>query len=212
MRYAKDHKAETRARIVKSAAVQLREKGARGVGVADLMKEAGLTHGGFYAHFKSRDALVIEALGQAMDGSRQRWRDAAEQAPEGEKFAALVNQYVTAKHRDDPGGGCTMAALGAEIVREGPKARKLFLAQLERMIAALSAQLPGSPEQAREQAIVALTSMVGSIVLSRVAGNGALSSDILDAGRNAALARGGAKPKPARKARAKVAVPKTMST
>ena len=74
MRYSKEHKQETHARIVKKASVRLREKGAHGIGVADLMKEAGLTHGGFYAHFDSREALVIEAFAYAMDRSNEPWR------------------------------------------------------------------------------------------------------------------------------------------
>lgn len=193
MRYSKDHKAETHARIVKSAAVQLREKGAQGIGVADLMKEAGLTHGGFYAHFKSREALVIEALNYAMDRSRERWGDVVARAPEGEGFEALVRHYVTPAHRDNPGHGCTMATLGSEATREGPKARKMFLGQLERMIDTLAAQLPGPAKETREQAIAALATMMGTILMSRVAGSSELSSQILDIGREAALAQAPAK-------------------
>ncbi len=202
MRYSKDHKAETHARIVKNAAVQLREKGAQGIGVADLMKEAGLTHGGFYAHFKSREALVIEALNYAMDRSRERWGDIVARAPEDERFEALVRAYLTPQHRDNPGHGCTMATLGSEATREGPKARKMFLGQLERMIDTLAAQLPGPAKEAREQAIAALATMMGTILMSRVAGSGELSSQILDIGRDAALAQAPAK-KVARKKTAK---------
>src|ERR1700686_2442167 len=79
MRYSREHKLETHARIVKKASIRLREKGAHGIGVADLMKDAGLTHGGFYAHFDSREALVIEAFSHAMDRGRERWRRLAEQ-------------------------------------------------------------------------------------------------------------------------------------
>ena len=79
MRYSKEHKLETRARIVKKASMRLRERGAHGIGVADLMKDAGLTHGGFYAHFDSREALVIEAFSHAMDRSTEHWRKLAEQ-------------------------------------------------------------------------------------------------------------------------------------
>ena len=79
MRYSREHKQETHDRIVKKASVRLREKGAHGIGVADLMKEAGLTHGGFYAHFDSREALVIEAFAYAMDRSIERWRKLADQ-------------------------------------------------------------------------------------------------------------------------------------
>ena len=83
MRYSKEHKQETHARIVRKASVRLREKGAHGIGVADLMKEAGLTHGGFYAHFDSREALVIEAFAYAMDRSIEHWRKTAEQTSAG---------------------------------------------------------------------------------------------------------------------------------
>src|SRR5436305_11893413 len=90
MRYSREHKLETHARIVKKASVRLREKGAHGIGVADLMKDAGLTHGGFYAHFNSREALVIEAFAYAMDRATERWRRLAEQTPQEKHLAAIV--------------------------------------------------------------------------------------------------------------------------
>src|ERR1700756_3028961 len=105
MRYSKEHKSQTHARIVRRASVKLREKGAHGIGVADLMKEAGLTHGGFYAHFNSREALVIEALMHAMDRSTEHWRKLAEQTPPEKRLAAVVESYLTPVHRDDPGRG-----------------------------------------------------------------------------------------------------------
>ena len=108
MRYSKEHKQETHDRIVRKASVRLREKGAHGIGVADLMKEAGLTHGGFYAHFDSRDALVIEAFNYAMDRSTEHWRKMAEQTPPEKRFAAIVESYLTTLHRDDPGHGCAV--------------------------------------------------------------------------------------------------------
>src|SRR5437868_13219069 len=128
MRYSKDHKQETHARIVKKASVRLREKGAHGIGVADLMKEAGLTHGGFYAHFDSREALVVEAFGYAMDRATERWRKLAEQMPPEKRFGSIVESYLTPLHRDDAGNGCAVPALGAEIARESPKTRKAFAA------------------------------------------------------------------------------------
>src|ERR1700754_3401283 len=100
MRYSKEHKQETRDRIVRKASVRLREKGAHGIGVADLMKEPGLTHGGLYAHFDSREALVIEAFGYAMDRATERWRKvAAETSPE-KRLATIIDSYLTATHRD----------------------------------------------------------------------------------------------------------------
>jgi TetR/AcrR family transcriptional repressor of nem operon len=189
MRYSKEHKLETHARIVKKASVRLREKGAHGVGVADLMKDAGLTHGGFYAHFDSREALVIEAFAYAMDRGTERWRKLAEQTPPDKRVAAIVESYLTPAHRDDPGRGCAIPTLGAEIARESPRTRKAFAAKLEQMIDALAAQIPDVPRKAaRKQAMATIATMMGTMVLARVAGNGDFSDEILGAGRDAVLA------------------------
>src|SRR4051812_40323614 len=134
MRYSREHKLETHARIVKKAAVRLREKGAHGIGVADLMKDAGLTHGGFYAHFDSREALVIEAFAYAMDRGTEHWRKLTEGTPPEKRLAAIVDSYLSTLHRDNPGHGCAIPALGPEIAREGPKTRKAFASRVERMI------------------------------------------------------------------------------
>jgi TetR/AcrR family transcriptional repressor of nem operon len=195
MRYSKEHKQETHARIVKKASVRLREKGAHGIGVADLMKEAGLTHGGFYAHFDSREALVIEAFAYAMDRSTERWRKVAEQTAPDKRLATIVENYLTPLHRDDPGHGCAVPTLGAEIVRESPKTRKAFAAKLEQMIDMMADQVLELPRKAaRKQAVAALATMMGTLVLSRIAGSGELSDEILAAGREAVLGRAAAKP------------------
>lgn len=193
MRYSKEHKQETHDRIVRRASVKLREKGAHGIGVADLMKDAGLTHGGFYAHFASREALVIEAFSYAMDRSTERWRKLAEELPPEQRLAALVDGYLSANHRDDPGRGCAVPALGAEIARESPKTRKAFAAKLDDMIAMIAAQyVDAPPKTARKQAMATLATMMGTLVLARIAGSGELSDEILAAGREAALAEAGA--------------------
>jgi TetR/AcrR family transcriptional repressor of nem operon len=199
MRYSREHKLETHARIVKKASVRLREKGAHGIGVADLMKDAGLTHGGFYAHFDSREALVIEAFADAMDRSTERWRKLAEATPPEKRLAAIVDSYLTAVHRDDPGHGCAVPTLGAEIARESPKTRKAFAAKLEQMIEMLADQIPELPRKAaRKQAMAAIATMMGTLVLSRIAGTGEFSDEILGAGRDAVLGRA-SQPKPAAK-------------
>jgi TetR/AcrR family transcriptional regulator, transcriptional repressor for nem operon len=193
MRYSKEHKQETHARIVRKASVRLREKGAHGIGVADLMKEAGLTHGGFYAHFDSREALLIEAFAYAMDRSMAYWRKTTAETPPEKRLAMIVDSYLNASHRDDPGRGCAVPTLGAEIARESPKARKAFAAKLEQMIDMIAEQLIDlSPKAARKQAAVTLATMMGTLVLSRIAGNGEFSDDILAAGREAVLARAAA--------------------
>jgi TetR/AcrR family transcriptional regulator, transcriptional repressor for nem operon len=195
MRYSKEHKQETHARIVKKASIRLREKGAHGIGVADLMKEAGLTHGGFYAHFDSREALVIEAFAYAMDRSTERWRKMAEQTPPDKRLAAIVESYLTPLHRDDPGHGCAVPTLGAEIARESVKTRKAFSAKLEQMIDMMADQVPDMPRKAaRKQAMATLATMIGTLVLSRIAGSGEFSDEILGAGRDAVLARAAVKP------------------
>jgi len=127
--------------------VRLREKGAHGIGVADLMKDAGLTHGGFYAHFDSREALVIEAFTHAMDRSTERWRKLAEKAQPEKRLAEVVNSYLTPLHRDDPGRGCAIPTLGAEIARENSRTRRAFSGRLERMIDVLADQIHGVPRK-----------------------------------------------------------------
>ncbi|MEA2868777.1 MAG: TetR/AcrR family transcriptional regulator, transcriptional repressor for nem operon [Bradyrhizobium sp.] len=208
MRYSREHKLETHARIVKKASVRLREKGAHGIGVADLMKDAGLTHGGFYAHFDSREALVIEAFAHAMDRGTERWRKLAEQTPPEKRLATIVDSYLTTLHRDDPGHGCAIPTLGAEIARESPRTRKAFAAKLEQMIDMLAAQIPDVPRKAaRKQATATIATMMGTLVMARVAGNGEFSHEILDAGRDAVLSRA-TLPKPA----AKKSKPKKAAT
>ena len=188
MRYSREHKLETHARIVRKASVRLREKGAHGVGVADLMKEAGLTHGGFYAHFDSRDDLVIEAFTHAMDRSTERWRKLIEQTPREKRFATIVNSYLTSLHRDDPGRGCAIPALGAEIARESSRTRRVFAGRLDQMIDMVADQIPGLPRKAaRKRATAAVATMMGTLVLARVAGSGEFSDEILGAGREALL-------------------------
>ncbi len=208
MRYSREHKLETHARIVKKASVRLREKGAHGIGVADLMKEAGLTHGGFYAHFDSRDALVIEAFAYAMDRGTERWRTLAEQTPPDKRLATIVDSYLTAVHRDDPGRGCAIPTLAADIARESPRTRKAFAAKLEQMIDMLAAQIPDVPRKAaRKQAMAAIATMMGTLVLARVAGNGEFSDQILGAGRDAVLDRAKPLRRAAKKSVAKKAAP-----
>src|SRR4051812_31643907 len=188
MRYSREHKLETHARIVKKASVRLREKGAHGVGVADLMKDAGLTHGGFYAHFDSREALVMEAFAYAMDRSTERWRKLAEQTTPDQRLAAIVDSYLTPLHRDDPGHGCAVPALGAEIARESPKTRKAFAAKLEQMIDMIAAQIPDVPRKAaRKQAMASLATMMGTMVLARVPGPGDFPEEFWAAGRDGVL-------------------------
>jgi TetR/AcrR family transcriptional regulator, transcriptional repressor for nem operon len=201
MRYSKEHKFQTHARIVKRASVKLREKGAHGIGVADLMKEAGLTHGGFYAHFDSRDALMIEAFSHAMDRSTEHWRKQSEGTPAEKRLVGIVNTYLSPEHRDNPGQGCAVPALAAEIARESTKTRKAFAGRMEQMVDMLARQFHGLPAKAaRKRAMATLATMMGTLVMARVAGSGELSDEILKSGRDTILERAKL-PRPAKSAK-----------
>ena len=190
MRYSREHKAQTHAKIVKRASVKLRERGAHGIGVADLMKDAGLTHGGFYAHVPSREALVIEAFTHAMDRSTEHWKKLSEATPPEKRLAKIVNSYLAPLHRDDPGHGCAVPTLGAEIARESARTRKVFSSRMSRMIDMLTSQIQSaSPRAARKQAIAAMATMIGALVMSRIAGSGEFSDEILAAGRDVVIGR-----------------------
>jgi TetR/AcrR family transcriptional repressor of nem operon len=201
MRYSKDHKAATHAKIVRNASVQLREKGARGVGVADLMKDVGLTHGGFYAHFESRDDLVTEAVAYALAQNAQHWSELIGDKPVEARFPVLAESYLTPKHRDRPGEGCALAALAADVTREGPKTRRVFLNKLDNLVSLLAGVEGRAPAgKTRQKAISSIATMMGTLVLARIAGSGALSEEILEAGKSAArdgLAGAGANRRPA---------------
>jgi TetR/AcrR family transcriptional repressor of nem operon len=188
MRYSREHKQETHDRIVKKASVRLREKGAHGIGVADLMKEAGLTHGGFYAHFDSREALVIEAFGYAMDRGMEHWRKITDQVAPEKRLALVAEAYLSSLHRDNPGHGCSIPALGAEIARENPKTRKAFAGKLDEMIEMMADFIPDVPRKAaRKQAIATLATMAGTMLLARIAGSSELSDEVLKVGKDSAL-------------------------
>src|ERR1700709_433463 len=128
------------------------------------MKGAGLAHGGCYAHFDSREALVIEAFAHAMDRSTERWRKLTEQTPPEKRLATVVNSYLTPTHRDDPGHGCAIPTLGAEIARESPKTRKAFAAKLEQMLETRAEQVPARYRKAaRKQAMATIATMMGAL-------------------------------------------------
>ena len=123
MRYPKDHGQQTRRRIVENASYGLRQNGADGLSVVDLMKLADLTHGSFYAYFKSRDALVVEALALAMDRTVAHWLDLTQGLPGEKGFDAVVESYLSPRHRNNPARGCALPALAADIGRSAPEAR-----------------------------------------------------------------------------------------
>lgn len=172
MRRSKEEKARSRERIVEVAAGRIRQNGTDAPAVAEIMREAGMTHGGFYKHFASRDELVAAALEHAMLEGEESVSELAASA--GDPLAALVDWYVSAEHVAHPEAGCAVAALGCDVGRGGPELRSVYRAQVGRYLARLE-QLLGS----RERATVALATLVGSITLARALGDPALEEEIL---------------------------------
>jgi TetR/AcrR family transcriptional repressor of nem operon len=181
MRVSREKAAENREKIVAAAGSLFREKGFDGAAVADLMKAAGLTHGGFYGHFESKDALVAEALSRVLAGSIERWRKYGEEDPDG-ALARIVRRYLSAEMRDHPAGACAVPSLGAEVVRQGPEARRAFTRGVNGLVDALARLMRRRGEAARRAAAIAtLSSLVGAAVLARAVDDGAFSDEILSA-------------------------------
>src|SRR5881397_3810813 len=182
MRYPKDHGQQTRRRIVENASYGLRQNGADGLSVVDLMKLVDLTHGSFYAYFKSRDALVVEALALAMDRTVAHWLDLTQGLPAEKGFDAVVEAYLSPRHRNNPARGCALPALAADIGRSGPEARRTFAGMLEKMIDIMAGLITKRSSSDARQAAAGAAIMV---VLARAAGDKRLSDALLEAGRQA---------------------------
>ena len=176
MRQSREEKAKTHDRIVEIASARIREAGIEGPGVAEIMQAAGLTHGGFYKHFGSRDDLVAEAADRAFADAERAVHEVTDDAPD--PLTAFVDWYVSARHRDDPGAGCPVAALGAGVRRGDERVRTAYLHQVERYLSDLERLLGGGPD-ARRRATVALSTLVGSLVLARAVDDAELSDEIL---------------------------------
>ncbi|HEY2404034.1 MAG TPA: TetR/AcrR family transcriptional regulator [Steroidobacteraceae bacterium] len=170
-----------RERVVETAARLLRERGFDGVGVADLMKSAGLTHGGFYGQFDSKEHLIVEACEKALEESEHRWRELRDHPPK-KPLSAIASYYLSVEHRDNPGAGCVIAALSMEAARQGPNVRAVFTEAAKRFLEFLGRVVPGrSPKTKRREALASLAAMVGAVVLARTISDASLSEEILDA-------------------------------
>ncbi|WP_432377287.1 TetR/AcrR family transcriptional regulator [Duganella sp. P38] len=184
MKVSREQVALNRERIIETAARLFREKGYDGIGVADLMKSAGLTHGGFYGHFASKEELLAEAAAHALKKSVERWEG---YVAEGRDTALekIGDGYLTAQHRDHPEKGCSVTALGADVARLGPKARRAMTDGARGQLAVLEQLMPGADAaEQRRQALARYAAMIGAIVLSRAVDDEALSLDVLDAVRD----------------------------
>jgi len=179
MGYSRAQKARTHKRIVAIAAKRFREKGLAGFGIAELMKEAGLTVGGFYKHFDSRDHLVAEAVSSAFGGWKRRVDAAASGGPP-VSYEKLIDDYLNQAHRDNPGTGCAFSALAPEIARSDKRTRALASEQVRNDIQLIAALLPEKDKHTvRSRAILTFSALVGAMALARAVSDEALSREIL---------------------------------
>jgi TetR/AcrR family transcriptional repressor of nem operon len=176
-RHSQAEKARSHDRIVDIAAARVRESGTAAPGVAEIMKAAGLTHGGFYKHFGSRDDLIAEAVDRAFADNEHAIAAVTEDADDA--LAAFVEWYLSGKHRDAPATGCGVAALGAEVARGDARVRAAYTEQVKRYLGLLERLLGDADPDARRQATVMLSTLVGALLLARAVDDPALSDEIL---------------------------------
>jgi AcrR family transcriptional regulator len=175
-------KQATHERIVSVAARAIRRSGYGGTGVADLMKEAGLTHGAFYAHFASREAMLAEAAQLACAESAAAVAEVATQATPDQAWDAVLRAYLSKAHVQHAEQGCPLVALGSETARQAPEVRRVTTQHIKGMVDLIARQSPDwGQAQAHERAMVALSTMVGSLLLARAVDDAALSDSLREA-------------------------------
>jgi TetR/AcrR family transcriptional repressor of nem operon len=183
MRVSKETSEQNRREILEVAERLFRERGFDGVGVADLMKAAGFTHGGFYNHFSGKDELEREAVKAVFERSNADFK----QQVEAGGWKEYARDYLTPKHRDDPAGGCPLSALAPDAARKGPALQECFARGIEEVVSALGAHLrEEGEERPRERAMQLLSELVGAMILSRAvaAADPKLSKELLTANRH----------------------------
>jgi TetR/AcrR family transcriptional repressor of nem operon len=190
-----DQKRATRARILETAAAAVRERGLAGLGVAAFMAKAGLTHGGFYAHFASKDHLVMEAVEASFTNGLAFLKEAVDAAPPGRRLEAFVHRYLSPEHRDMPESGCTFAAIVSDVARLPQAMRAGVMARNHEFVDLLIGVLPPGDRRQRFKLAAALgCSMIGTLSIARVFRGDPRSDEILAIGRDFVLraARSGA--------------------
>jgi TetR/AcrR family transcriptional regulator, transcriptional repressor for nem operon len=191
MRKSRRDTAATRVRIVEAASVEFRRNGIDRTALNDLMSAAGLTHGGFYRHFCSKDQIVAEACAVAANSLIESIAQAVADGSKVDGLAIAANLYLSTDQRDNPGGSCPLAMLGSELARGGEAARSAATDGYLKLVEILAAQTPESrPEDARRKALVAVSAMVGALTMSRVANDAQLSEEILMGMKQALTAAG----------------------
>lgn len=181
MRVTKEQFAESRERILSVAGESFRERGFDGIGIADIMKAAGFTHGGFYRHFASKEDLLAQTSRAVLTRDAERWEQIAERDASA-SLAIIVQQYLSRLHLEHPEHGCALAALGADASRQPAPVRSAFESGLQSMLRVLTGIIPGASRAARRRrSITTMSALVGAMVLARAVENRALADEILNA-------------------------------
>lgn len=180
MRRSKKEAAETRRHIVETAATEFRKNGIDGIGYAGLMAAAGLTHGGFYKHFESKEQVVEEALALAAESMFETAKHATSSSSGHRGLQALLSQYLSAEHRDEAAKGCPYAALGCEVARSNTRVREAMTAGLLKTVDLIANQIEGMPPAAaKKQALWMFSAMIGALTMARMVSDPDLSASIL---------------------------------
>ena len=180
MRVSKEKAAQNRERILTSAARLFREHGIGATGVDAITEDAGLTHGGLYSQFGSKEVIAAEAISFALARAKRLWQRALERNPGKRALPAIVDGYLSRAHRDTPGTGCVVAALGADIARQPRRVRQAFTREIKDDLEFLSQLMPNDDHSGSyEAAIVAFASMAGALILARAVNDEELSDLIL---------------------------------
>jgi TetR/AcrR family transcriptional repressor of nem operon len=185
MRYSVEHKAQNHENILSVAARSFREHGGDSSGIGTVMKKVGLTKGGFYRHFKSKDDLFVEAVARAFDEMGRGMLEIAKSAPEGQALRAMIEYYLSARHANSPGTGCVVAALAPELARKPLSVRKRIEASLDAYRERL---LPFVPGKTREEKLtkcrLLFSSMAGVLMMARITSNPQVREQRLTEARN----------------------------
>jgi TetR/AcrR family transcriptional repressor of nem operon len=184
MRRTKHETEQTHARIVEEAARQFRASGIKGTGIDDIMRQAGLTHGGFYTHFRNKEALIVEACAAGFAQTQQKLTDAARMAPATGQLQAILHGYLSTSQRDHPEDSCVMPTLAAEMARSSPAVRTPFTQIYRAFLEYLDAFLPVTAEtHPTDDALALLAGMVGTMLLARAIDDAELSERLLRVNR-----------------------------
>jgi len=178
VRVTREQAAANREKILDVAGALFRERGFDGIGLADIMKRAGLTHGGFYGHFDSKDDLAAEITTRILGRTGWLERLTGTSSP---SIRQVVREYLSTRHRDEAGHGCLFAAVGSDVVRQPKSVRHAFSEGLRRRVDALQGILPGRAAARRRKALAMMAGLVGALILSRAVDDPALSDEILEA-------------------------------